>query len=230
MTRTRRARTLAVLVVATLALGACDMLSWMPGTTRPSICDPTDTAVNDGHTSGFFAAYSTAKGPLSQSDCLLVVSQIEMAADWVTRFPTVGAAKAAGWVQATVWTPGQGIHFVDPARETGPFDPVKPNWLMFNGTADTANLVGMMFLVESGPTPPAGFAGNNDHWHNHGPLCYKAGSYPFIVAEGVSNAICTSLGGVNTDFSGQWMVHVWLPKYAGWTATDIFNQTHPSLT
>jgi len=25
------------------------------------------------------------------------------------------------------------------------------------------------------------------------------------------------------------MVHVWLPIYAGWQATDIFNNAHPSL-
>ena len=44
---------------------------------------------------------------------------------------------------------------------------------MYNGTANTANLVGMMFLVDTGSptTPPAGFPGANDHWHNHGPLC-----------------------------------------------------------
>jgi hypothetical protein len=40
---------------------------------------------------------------------------------------------------------------------------------------------------------------------------------------------CTSLAGTVTDLSSQWMVHVWLPVYAGWQATDIFNVSHPSL-
>jgi len=229
MTRPTRLRLAVLLAVALLALGACYPLSYMPGTPRPTWCDPTDTAVNDGHTASFFAAYSTPKGPLSQLNCIYVAADLNAAIGYVSQFPTVAAAKAAGWVQATVWTPGQGIHFVDPTREIGPFDPGRPNWLMFNGTADTANLVGMMFLVESGASPPAGFPGANDHWHNHGPLCYKEGATPFIVAEGVSDAICTALGGVNTDFSGQWMAHVWLPVYAGWDATDIFNVDHPSL-
>ncbi len=45
----------------------------------------------------------------------------------------------------------------------------------------------------------------------------------------MSNAQCTSLGGTVTDLSSQWMVHAWLPVYAGWQATDIFNVSHPSL-
>lgn len=225
-----RSRSVAVLLVFTFVIGACEALTYLPGTPRPSWCDPSDTVVNDGHSAAFFATYTTPKGPLSQTDCQVDVAYLNAAAEFASQFPTVAAAKAAGWVQATVWTPGQGIHFVDPARETGPFNPQRPNWLMYNGTANTANLVGMMFLVESGASPPPGFPGNNDHWHNHGtPLCYKAGANPFIIAEGVSDPVCVAIGGVNVDFSSQWMVHVWIPKYAGWDATDIFNNNHPSL-
>jgi hypothetical protein len=198
-------------------------------TARSGWCDPTDTAVNDGHTASFFATYSTPKGPLSAADCQSVVGHLNRASEFASWFPTVAAAKAAGWVQATVWTPGQGIHFVDPARETGPFDPDRPNWLQYNGTTPTANLVGMMFLVESGASPPAGFAGSNDHWHNHDVLCIDEGANPFVIGEHVSDAFCAAIGGVNVVSTSQWMVHVWLPKYAGWDATDIFNNNHPSV-
>jgi hypothetical protein len=228
--KSRRFVSVAVAVAGVMLLSGCDLYSYLPGTPRPAWCDPTDTAVNDGHTAAFFATYTTPKGPLSQSACLEVANYLPFAAEFASKYPTVAAVQAAGWVQATVWTPGQGIHSVDPARMTGPFDPDRPNYLMYNGTAPTANLVGMMFLVESGPAPPAGFPGNNDHWHNHGPLCYKAGAFPFILGESLSASLCTALGGVNTDFSNQWMVHVWLPVYAGWQATDIFNNNHPSLT
>src|SRR6187399_2609366 len=120
-------RRLAIIVVA-LAIAilgsACDMYSFMPGTKRPSWCDPTDTAVNDGHTSAFFASYSSPKGPLSQADCLQNVNYIKIATDFASQYPTVAAATAAGWKQATVYTPGQGAHYVDLSRQEGPFDPM----------------------------------------------------------------------------------------------------------
>lgn len=230
MIRTRPRRAAAFFIGIALILGACNPLDYMPGTPRPSMCDPTDIAVNDGHTASFYANYSTPKGPLSQIDCQVVVSQLNNAAAFASQFPTVGAVKAAGWIQATVWTPGQGIHFVDPNRLDGPFDPERPNWLQYNGTANSNTLAGMMFLVDSGSTPPAGFQGANDHWHNHDVLCIKENAQPFVIGEHVSNAQCTAMGGVNTPYTHQWMVHAWLPPYAGWNATDIFHNSHPSLT
>jgi hypothetical protein len=228
MTPTPLVRRLLALAVLVFAVSACE-LSYLPGTPRPSMCDPTDLAVNDGHTTGFFANYSQPKAPLGQWDCFAVVGNLRAAANYAAQFPTVAAVKAAGWIQATVWTPGQGIHFADPTRLYGPFDPTRPNWLQFNGTAPTARLAGMMFLVESGAQPPAGFPGANDHWHNHDALCIDADATPFVIGEHVSNAYCAAIGGVNTDVSGQWMVHAWFPNYAGWEPTDVFNNNHPSL-
>jgi hypothetical protein len=139
----------------------------------------------------------------------------------------------SNWKQAAVWAVGQGIHYVDTTRVNGPFDPTKPNWLMYDGTAPTSKLTGMMFL-ETQPggassVPPAGFPGDNDHWHRHDELCYKAGSFPFIVGEHLTDAECAALGGTNQTFLDSWMVHVWLPIYDNWVATDIFNMMHPSL-
>ncbi len=31
------------------------------------------------------------------------------------------------------------------------------------------------------------------------------------------------------DTSDTWLVHVWLPVYDGWLATDIFNKEHPGI-
>ena len=130
---------------------------------------------------------------------------MKAAQDFAVKYPTVAAVQAAGWVQATVYTPGQGAHFVDPNRLTGPFDPKRPNFLMYNGTASTANLVGMMFLVDTGgtsttTTPPAGFPGANDHWHNHGALCVR-NSDGVVIGEvpPMSDAQCTSLGGTSPN-------------------------------
>jgi hypothetical protein len=229
MPRVNSRRHVALLLVVGVVLGACQPLSYLPGTPRPAWCDPTDTAVNDGHTASFFANYSVPKGPLSQDDCLGVANYLSAARDYVAQFPTVADARAAGWIQATVWTPGQGIHFADPTRLNGPFDPNHPNWLQYNGTAPTARLAGMMFLVQTGAGPPAGFPGNNDHWHNHDKLCIDADAEPFVIGEHLSDATCTAIGGVNTNYTGTWMVHAWIPTYAGWQPTDIFNNNHPSL-
>jgi hypothetical protein len=228
----RRLGIVAIAVAGLMLLSGCDLASYMPGTPRPYWCDPTDTAVNDGHTTAFFNFYTTPKGPLSQSDCQMVDVDIQTARNFASHYPTVAAVEAAGWKLATVYTPGQGAHFVDPSRVTGPFDPEKPNYLMYNGTSPTNNLVGMMFLVDTGSstTPPAGFPGANDHWHNHGPLCVR-NSDQVVIGEipPMTAAQCTAQGGTVTDLSSQWMVHVWLPVYAGWQATDIFNVSHPSL-
>ena len=132
--KSRRFVMVGVAVAGVMLLSGCDIYSYMPGTPRPSWCDPTDTAVNDGHTARFFEVYTTPKGPLSQSDCFQVVDDLKAAQDFAVRYPTVAAVQAAGWVQATVYTPGQGAHFVDPNRLTGPFDPKRPNYLMYNGT------------------------------------------------------------------------------------------------
>lgn len=230
MTASSLLRRAVPLLAATLLLSACYPLDYAPGTPRPKLCDPTDLAVNDGHTASFSANYSQPKGPLSQIDCQVVTAHLNAAAAYAAQFPTVAHVKAAGWIQATVWTPGQGIHFVDPTRLYGPFDPQRPNWLQYNGTAPGSNLAGMMFLVESGVQPPAGFPGTNDHWHNHDELCIDAGATPFVIGEHASDAFCTAMGGVNTEVSGQWMVHAWMPRYAGWDPTDMFNNNHPSLS
>ncbi len=73
--RTRRSPRIAtmtgVLAVAGLFLAACQPMTYEPGTTRPVICDPTDTAVNDSghHDMTFMSVYTQPKGPLSAADC-----------------------------------------------------------------------------------------------------------------------------------------------------------------
>ena len=123
MTATSLLRRALPLLAITLVLSACYPLSYEPGTPRPTSCDPTDTAVNDGHTASFFANYTQPKGPLSQVDCQVVVALLNTAADYAAQFPTVAAVKAAGWIQVTVWTPGPGHPL---RRPDPPLRPVRP--------------------------------------------------------------------------------------------------------
>ena len=55
-----------------------------------------------------------------------------------------------------------------------------PSELLYDGTTPESKIVGLSYLVwHPGGTPPPGFAGPNDHWHQHnanGGLCLKGGS------------------------------------------------------
>lgn len=227
--RTRRIG--ALLIVAVLAT-SCE---WEPGgAEREWWCDPTDTAVNDGHGSGAHAGhefpYTEPKGPLTGAQCWAIDVQLTAAAAIAAQFPTKSIAEANGWHWLAPWIAGQGTHHVNESRQvTSVFDPSYPTMLMFDGNGPHAPLTGMVFAVESGHMPPAGFAGDNDHWHNHQMLCYIDKNGPFVVGDGISDEQCAARGGTNVDASDTWLLHVWLPVYDGWQATDIFNKTHPGV-
>lgn len=202
------------------------------GAQRPWYCDPTDTAINDmhmGHTGPMH--YTEEKGPLSASDCFMLNYQLNDAVQYASQFPTKGVAEANGWHWLAPWIPGQGTHHVNIARNvTDQFDPKRPNMLMYDSNDASGRLTGMVWVVRSGMMPPAGFAGLNDHWHFHEVLCYTYNPLPFIVGDNITDEQCANLGGTNVDGSDTWLLHVWLPEYAGWQATDIFNRTHPGIT
>lgn len=173
--------------------------------------------------------YTEPKGPLSASHCARLNYHLFRAEEYASQFPTAGVAEANGWHHLAPWIPGQGTHHVNIKRGvTSEFDPTKPNMLMYDSNDDSGQLTGMVWVVQSGAMPPAGFDGDNDHWHFHEKLCYIPG--PFIVGDNISDQACTNLGGVNEDSSDTWLLHVWLPEYDGWQATDIFNKTHPGIS
>ncbi len=219
------------MVVFLLLASGCQLADWdVGGQYRPWYCDPTDTAINDGHAGGM-PHYTEEKGPLSAADCLTLNIHLNKAAAFASQFPTKADAEANGWHWLAPYIPGQGTHHVNIERNvTSEFDPDRPNMLMYDSNSSTARLTGMVWAVVSGDMPPEGFAGNNDQWHFHEKLCFTNGpNGPFIVGDNISDAACTARGGVNQDSSDTWLLHVWLPVYDGWQATDIFNKTHPSV-
>lgn len=234
--RTFKGPLAAIAVAATLVLitTGCQPADWEEGGQhRPWYCDPTDTAINDGHEGhgdhgDHDPHYTVEKGPLSGPDCLSLHLSLNRAQTYAKQFPTKADAEANGFHFLAPWIPGQGTHHVNiEAGVTDQFDPDKPNMLMYDGNGPNAKLTGMVWVVDSGHMPPEGFPGDNDHWHAHEKLCFTPGE--FIVGDNISDAQCTARGGVNRDTSEQWMVHVWLPTYAGWQATDIFNKDHPNI-
>ncbi len=227
-TRARGALLAALALIAT----ACSVQDWaVGGPNRPWYCDPTDTAINDGHTGGHgghHPHYTEEKGPLSAEHCLTLNLQLDLARAYAEQFPTALDAEANGWTHLAPYIAGQGTHHVnDEDGITTEFDPVRPNVLMYDSNADSARLTGMVWAVLSPHGPPAGFVGDNDHWHAHASLCFDATG--FIIGDTITDEECAARGGTNVDTSDMWLLHVWLPVYDGWEATDIFNKEHPTV-
>lgn len=232
---TRALRLLPVVVLIALVSSACNYLDWgQDGPEREFFCDPTDVEVNDGHGDGHGHGghefpYHEEKGPLSALHCLMLDVTIEHAVAFAAQYPTAGDAEDDGWFRLAPWIPGQGTHHIDLSYGIPTeFDWSRPTMLMYDSNTRSGALTGMVWMVNtgSGNPPPEGFAGDNDHWHNHQTLCYRNGR---IVGDNTTDAECAALGGINIDSSGIWMVHVWMPEYGGWQATDIFNKSHPGI-
>jgi len=66
-------------------------------------------------------------------------------------------------------------------------------------------------------TAPAGFAGPNDHWHQHSNVCVKFANgiiaVPFAVDQDVTAQECADAHGIFMKKT-VWMVHAWVVP--GW--------------
>ncbi|MGQ0825548.1 MAG: hypothetical protein ACT4OX_11090 [Actinomycetota bacterium] len=128
----------------------------------------------------------------------------------VDQFPTVAAAEAGGYNRSTPYVPCIGAHYTNIAR-VATFDPAAPSELLYDGTEADSRLVGLSYLVFSGDDPPAGFAGENDPWHQHnfnGGLCFAGTTV--IGGEDTTEAECEARGGVKRELEGIWMMHAWV--------------------
>ena len=92
--------------------------------------------------------------------------------------------------------PGVGAHYqmmsaasLKGVNPDGTINASIPGSWIYAGTADNDPVVGIMYESLSG-APPAGFAGPNDHWHQHSNLCiqYAAGeiNVPFAPDSNVT--------------------------------------------
>jgi hypothetical protein len=160
--------------------------------------------------------------PLDPATQALLTQQLGQAAQAAMRFPTFGSAKAAGMILAGGMAPGVGAHM---QNFSGSFDSVNPDgsvnaahpasWI-YAGTAPNDPVVGLMY-ISFGKTAPAGFAGPNDHWHQHSNVCVKFANgmiaVPFAVDQDVTPQECADAHGVFMKKT-VWMVHAWVVP--GW--------------
>jgi len=123
------------------------------------------------------------------------------------RYPTLETAIRAGYVLTPLVEPGVGVHAVNWGL-VGAFDPARPAMLLFESTLPTAPLIALSYYIISPPDEqPAGFAGDNDHWHNHIDICIKDG---VLLPTTHLPADCSARGGTYLTGRNLWMLHAWV--------------------
>jgi hypothetical protein len=176
--------------------------------------------------------------PLSAADQKALSAELVEARAAAMKYPTVADAKRAGMIPAGGMAPGVGAHYLSIAttllglKSDGSVNAAHPGAYIYAGTSDSSPIIGLMYeSLTSSPTPPAGFAGPNDHWHRHSNICieYQAGKIvvPFAPDSDVTQAQCQAVRG---DFMPKtiWMVHAWVvPGYE--SPKGVFSHDNPDI-
>jgi hypothetical protein len=170
------------------------------------------------------------QAPLTRTERTQLEAQMVQARTVIDKYPTVKDAEAAGYGKSTPYVPCIGAHYTN-LKLIFRFDPAVPSELLYDGTAPDSKIVGLSYLVWHPNGPPDGFAGPNDHWHQHnanGGLCLKGGQV--VGGEDTTDAQCTARGGKKSGniMKDIWMVHAWVAP--GWECTwGAFSGECPEL-
>ena len=165
--------------------------------------------------------------PMDDATRDALAEQLVTSRETAMRFPTVADAEAAGYRMVTPYVPLIGAHYIRFDLMDGNFDVTAPEMLLYDGTAAGSRIVGLSYYVVTTEGEPAGFAGPNDHWHQHIGLCLK--NLVVIGGENMSDEKCRALGGQKVDGSNGWMVHAWVVP--GWESPQgVFSPEHTDLT
>jgi hypothetical protein len=161
--------------------------------------------------------------PLDPATHALLAKQLAIAEQAALRYPTVADAKKAGMILAGGMAPGVGAHYQELSAASlrgvgadGSVNPAEPASWIYASTANDAPVVGIMY-ESFNVNAPSGFAGPNDHWHQHTNLCigYRNGmiTVPFAPDTSVTPQECANVHGSFIKKS-LWMVHAWVVP--GW--------------
>jgi hypothetical protein len=149
--------------------------------------------------------------PLTAQERALLEQQMAQARTVIAKYPTVKDALAAGYAMSTPYVPCIGAHYTNVGLVMK-FDPAAPSELLYDGTKPDSKIVGLSYLVFHRGGPPDGFAGANDHWHQHnanGGLCFGKNGV-VIGGEEQSRAECAAKGGQKRELTDIWMAHAWV--------------------
>jgi hypothetical protein len=182
-------------------------------------------ALSNAITSQHQHGTATPEQPLDRDTRAQLGLQLTSARAAAMSFPTVADAERAGYVKVTGYLPLIGAHYVNWGLMDGTFDIDHPEMLLYEGTSPDSRIVGLSYYVFS-QGEPTGFAGPNDHWHQHIGLCLRDG----VVVGGTQLTAdeCAARGGAKAEASDGWMVHAWVVP--GWESPQgVFSPEHPGL-
>jgi hypothetical protein len=154
--------------------------------------------------SGHSHSDTVADVALDSVDAPIFDSQWAAAQAAIPNHDTEEEAAALGYVRATAPAGGIGTHWVLWSQIAKPFDPAVPSMLLFDERKNPPILVGYSYALQA-PTVPEGFAGPNDHWHQHRGLCVDDG---WVVREQASGP--DACGGTYIAGGDFWMLHAWV--------------------
>jgi hypothetical protein len=165
--------------------------------------------------------------PIDQATRDALAADLVSLRDYALKHPTVADAQAAGFTMVTPFVPLIGAHYMNFSHFDGTFEAAKPEMLLYDGTRPDSRLQGVAYFVLSGKdTPPEGFAGPNDHWHQHVGLCLKGGQV--VGGEKISDEECKERGGSKASLDGAWLVHAWVVP--GWESPwGVFSAENPNI-
>jgi hypothetical protein len=155
--------------------------------------------------------------PLDSATARTFSAEMQLTRDATMQYPTIADAKRDGLRPVGIFSAGSGAHYMVP-NPTGrlTFDAAKPLMWLFAGNEDTSPVVGVMHFSFAG-VDPEGYAGPNDHWHQHSGLCLKYGAggveLPLPIDQDATAAQCAAVGGQFMASTG-YMIHVW--SAPGW--------------
>jgi hypothetical protein len=192
----------------------------LPALTGNTPCEKSGPPASEGSLKD--ADGHNHRGPVEQiaidrPTAIALQEQQRLARDVAANYPTVTDAEAAGYRASTTYVPCIGAHYTNIDLVLRGFNPSAPSELLFDGTQPDSKLVGLSYLVYHPGGAPDGFAGPNDHWHQHnanGGLCFSTKTRKVIGAEDVTQAQCTAMGGVKQELADVWMMHDWVVP--GW--------------
>jgi hypothetical protein len=205
--------------------------------TRPAATTTTQPTAIGLRTNADEQAEFGPDKPLTPAQRQELADQLVIARATAMKYPTVADATKAGYILAGKFTPGAGAHYVSLSGSASSYfghtttiDPAHPLALIYEGTAPTSRVVGLMY-GSFNVNPPDGFAGPNDHWHRHTNLCVTFGKgsigIPFPPDSDVQKSACDALHG---QFMREtlWMVHAWVVP--GWESPQgVFSHANIDL-
>jgi hypothetical protein len=169
---------------------------------------------------------ATPEKPMDAASRAKLGEQLTEARKAALTYPTVADAEAAGYKMVTPYLPLIGAHYIRWDLMDTTFDLDHPEMLLYDGTNPTSKIVGLSYYMFADKEPEE-FAGPNDHWHQHIGLCLK--DNVVIGPESMSEATCTSLGGIKAETTNGWMIHAWVVP--GWESPQgVFSPEHSGLT